>query len=92
MKIKVSISDQLTQEKLELELLVLNSTSDAEIKEMHKELERKHPNACVNFDWDNNFIYGMPLNQRKDEERVDNLDITFDEYMEKWYSLAFSKN
>jgi len=48
-------------------------------------LRSYHPDCFINFYWDDNFIFGQPLNMEKDEVLVDNGQMSMDEFTAKWY-------
>lgn len=59
-------------------------------KANHEAFREINPDCCVNMQWKCEgsewcFIYGMPLNQQKDEQLIEAGEMSWDEYMEKWY-------
>lgn len=67
------------------------------INTVHEALSNIFPDANVNFRWmpptqqQHNFIYGVPVNQKLDEIRVEKNQLTWDAYMEIWYCYEDGK-
>ena len=62
----------------------------ASMRRNHQAFSETFPDCHVNFSWKEegefeNFIYGMPYNQRQDEIALEEGHMTFDEYEERWY-------
>ena len=89
MKIEVESINQLTKSIEKFELLVSDIN---QIDEIHSQYSKQNPDCNINFVWGKNFIFGIAYNQTKDEEKLDRLEITFDEYMERWYSNEMVNN
>lgn len=95
MKITVSIQDCFTKEFLQVfipsgKAYGQPNYSDQQIFEFHKWFKKKYPNAHVNFNWkpkgkSSCFIYGVPLNMELDEIKLNNNEISYEEYTAKWY-------
>ena len=49
---------------------------------------------CVNFSWEGGFIFGMPYEQKRDEELLNEGSMSWEKYCEKWFSQvpSFSLN
>jgi hypothetical protein len=97
MKIKVKITDALTGEVIRDNEVETPEYSHEQMSEFHKKFERKYPNAHINFSWfpkrakQSCFIYGMPLNMKLDEKKLDKKQITWEQYEKKWYSGSTMK-
>ena len=87
MTIKIFVFDYLTHETIIDSSIEVNG--DIEIAEAnHKAFRELFPNCQVNFVIDNNnFFMSPPLNQEKDET-----DLSYDEYMAKWYTGALESD
>jgi hypothetical protein len=89
MNIEVTIANKLTSQLLMFVMAVPDNFGYNELNALHKQFKDFHPDAHVNFEWENdNFMYGMPVNMEKDSE-----NLTVSQYMKKWYSRTqFSEN
>jgi len=94
MKIKVLIKDALTEKVIRDNEVETPEYSYEQMSVFHNQFKRKYPNAHINFSWlpkgakDVCFICGVPLNMQLDERRMDKGIITWDEYVQKWYSFS----
>lgn len=94
MKIKsisVRIKNQLVGQPTNEQLYEI-SIPEKSIWEMHGVLSRMWPDCQVDFKWwgkdlEDCFIYGMPVNQTIDDNRVDEGYMSEEDYVKKWYSL-----
>jgi hypothetical protein len=81
--ISASIHDRFNPIRKEFSIEIPDTLN---IDLVHHKIAKRHPDACVNFVWGESFILGMPLNQKKDEWKIEGGAITFEEYYLKWYS------
>jgi len=94
MKIKVLIKDALTEKVIRDNEVETPEYSFEQMCAFHNQFKRKYPNAHINFSWlpkgakDVSFICGVPLNMELDEKKMNRGQITWNEYVEKWYSFA----
>lgn len=92
MTIKIFAFDYLTHETIIDSTVEVNG--DMEIAEVnYKAFREMLPNCQVNFVIDaDNFMMSPPLNQQKDEIAYDEGRITWNEYMDKWYTGALESD
>lgn len=92
MTIKIFAFDYLTHETIIDSTVEVNG--DMEIAEAnYKAFRETLPNCQVNFVIDaDNFMMSPPLNQQKDEQAYDEGRMTWNEYMDKWYTGALESD
>lgn len=94
MKIKsisVRITNQLASQPKNEQLYEI-SIPEESIREMHGVISRMWPDCQVEFKWwgkdlEDNFIYGMPVNQTIDEDLVEEGYMSHSDYSKKWYGF-----
>lgn len=62
------------------------------IEEMHGVISRMWPDCQVTFKWwgrnlEDCFIYGIPVNQKIDEARVQKCEMLYSDFTKKWYGF-----
>ena len=92
MTIKIFAFDYLTHETIIDSTVEVNG--DMEIAEAnYKAFREMLPNCQVNFVIDSdNFMMSPPLNQQKDEKAYDEGRMSWEDYMDKWYSGALESD
>jgi hypothetical protein len=71
-----------------IETIVKDLPNEVKVIETHRNLFAiKYPTNWVNAEWgEGSFIAGTRWGQKKDEEKLYNNEITWDEYMNKWHN------
>ena len=60
-----------------------------DLNDLHRLMCEAYPDCFVNFTLaDGSFICGQPLNMAKDDQAVKDETMTWEEYKEKWYTMA----
>lgn len=92
MNIKIFAFDYLTHETIIDSTVEVNG--DMEIAQAnYKAFREMLPNCQVNFVIDsNNFLMSPPLNQEKDEKAYDEGRMSWEDYVDKWYTGAKESN
>lgn len=91
MKVRVFIKDALTEKVIRDNEVITPEFSDKQMSLFHKQFETKFSNAHVNFSWQakgsisKSFICGMPENMKADESKIESGEISYEDYMAKWY-------
>ena len=87
-KVLVRILDKTSATKSTYNVFIKRS----EINKAHRKLKASLGVYFVNFSWDDgkSFICGMPHDMEIDEILIELGDMTFDEYMRKWYSMELT--
>lgn len=84
MLIEVTITNPLTSRLMNFALTVPDGFPSEKIENLHETFKAFNPDCHVNFDWHNgqhhNFICGMPVNMKLDQNRL-----PFNEFFAKWY-------
>lgn len=87
MNIKIYVFNCLTNETIIDSVIEVNGNDMEIAKANHKAMSEMNPDCIVNFVIDkDNFIFGMPVNQRKDDIAYQAGRMTWDEYCDKWHS------
>lgn len=94
--IKIFIENALTNQTEFNETIEfpLSWATPKNIKDYHAQLESCYPDSNVNFSWTNvgsdkpSFIFGTPLNMKLDEIKIENGEMSFEAYCDKWYSSS----
>lgn len=93
MNIKIKVTDHFTNQVIIDSVVTLNESTDwATVEANQKAFSEFYPNCYVNFTCEErkSYIFGMPLNQLKDEEAYDKDEMTWWEYCDKWYKGSLS--
>jgi hypothetical protein len=85
MLVHIKIINAFGETEIRTQVTVLDTASFDEIDILHRDYSNVYPDCFVNFQWGANFICGQPENMRLDEIKVDRDEMTFDQYMGKWY-------
>lgn len=91
-KIECALTNQVLNDRT-IELPNQKATHEY-IKNLHSSLQNKFPDCYVNFRWTNigsdkpSFIFGTPLNMKLDEIKIENGEMSFEAYCDKWYSSS----
>ena len=88
MTIKIFVFNQLTKEVVIDNTIEVNSGIDI-AKANHEAFREMFPNCQVNFVIDqDNYLMSPALNMMLDEQEHKNGNMTWDEYITKWYPEA----
>jgi hypothetical protein len=93
MNIKIKVTNHFTNQVIIDSVVTLNESTDwATVEANQKAFSEFYPNCYVNFTCEerNSYIFGMPLNQLKDEEAYDKGEMTWWQYCDKWYNGSAS--
>jgi len=91
MQVNVRIKNALTGQVIRDNQVITEDFSFEQMGKFHDMFEKVYPDCHVNFQWNDSFIAGMPLNMAKDQERVDVGELPWEEYVSKWYNGIISK-
>jgi hypothetical protein len=88
MDIKIKVTNHFTKEVI-IDSVAKGITGDwLTVEQNQKVFAQAYPDCYVNFvqSDSSNGIWGMPVNQKRDEEAMDRGEMTWNEYCDKWYS------